>query len=696
MTTKDTSMKYKPMIKDMLLLPVMGDSWGNPDGTIVAFRKAYANMQENKTEAPCFLFDVQTETTHRLTRRGTSNIRWLTNDSLALLKRTENGIQAFLFEDLIGEGVQVTDHPGGIQSFELFANGLVYLAQKPNTYKEARQNKFGNYVHVEEEESDSALYYVDLDAQIQSKDSRRDFDANGGNRTTVELSLLLEQPLHIESLLPSTPSNAIFINCRTKDDLYFEYETSCFHIIIDPDTVLEQEGADPSSLGSIKQIMLPSGARIQAVSPDGSKLLVSHQERGLKQYVQSDLWILDLSTRQDQLKRLTPHEHLQCITQDLDQEPLEAFWSESGIHVRFWDESTQKLARISESGDVEEIDLLGLTLDATLFANPVHVNQQGYLSFRGNSPTEVTDIYLGKPKGDGFEYQRITHNCDRVKSWDLGTVESIRWTSKDGTEIEGVLHKPSDFDPSKKYPLLFRVHGGPAASSANCLLNSDTTYPMIQLINKGILILEPNYRGSLGRGQAFLELNVDNLGIGDLWDLESAIDHLSAQGFIDEENVGSMGWSQGGYISSFVAMHSTRFKAVSAGAALCSWYNYFSGSDNRQSYNLSESPFENRELYERTAPISGIDTAQTPIMFQHGENDQRVPLTSAMEMYRALKAKGIETELFVYPGMGHGWLSPRENYALMVQNYRWFAHHLLGEELDFTMDDEGNALTIEA
>jgi dipeptidyl aminopeptidase/acylaminoacyl peptidase len=139
-------------------------------------------------------------------------------------------------------------------------------------------------------------------------------------------------------------------------------------------------------------------------------------------------------------------------------------------------------------------------------------------------------------------------------------------------------------------------------------------------------------------------------------------------------------------------MHSNRFKAVSAGAALSSWYTYFSGSDNRNSYNLTKNPFEYKDLYDKTAPISGIKSAQTPIMFQHGEKDQRVPLTSGLELFRALKTKGIETYLFVYPGMGHGWLKPRENYAVMVQNYQWFVHHLLGEDLDFYKDDEGNPL----
>jgi prolyl oligopeptidase len=148
-----------------------------------------------------------------------------------------------------------------------------------------------------------------------------------------------------------------------------------------------------------------------------------------------------------------------------------------------------------------------------------------------------------------------------------------------------------------------------------------------------------------------------------------------------------MGWSQGGYISAFAAMHSNRLKAASAGAALSDWRIYRAGSDEPQAILLSGDPFINKALFDKSAPISAVQQAQTPILFQHGEKDPRVPLISAMEMYRALKVRGIQTTLIVFPGQGHGVFKPRENYALMLQNYRWFMHHLMGEELNLLMDD---------
>jgi dipeptidyl aminopeptidase/acylaminoacyl peptidase len=267
----------------------------------------------------------------------------------------------------------------------------------------------------------------------------------------------------------------------------------------------------------------------------------------------------------------------------------------------------------------------------------------------------------------------------------LGSVETIRWQSKDGVEIEGVLRKPAGFDPDRRYPLVFVVHGGPTWFSADYLLTGEDRayYPSVQFVNRDVLVLKPNYRGSIGRGQAFLDLNVNNLGVGDLWDLESAIDHLVELGWVDPERVGCMGWSQGGYISAFAGLRCDRFAAVSVGAGVSDWYTYHISNDipDFTVDYLSGSPFRDRERYVETAPISNLENAHTPMLIQHGSEDRRVPLSNALELYRGLQEMGVPVELFVFPGMGHPITRPRENHAVMHQNLAWFSHYLLGEDL---------------
>ena len=144
-----------------------------------------------------------------------------------------------------------------------------------------------------------------------------------------------------------------------------------------------------------------------------------------------------------------------------------------------------------------------------------------------------------------------------------------------------------------------------------------------------------------------------------------------------------MGWSQGGYISAYVGLHSKKFAAVSVGAGISDWYTYHISNDipDFTTDYLSGSPFRNRDLYDKTAPISNIAQAETPMLIQHGSDDQRVPLSNAMELYRGLKEMGVPVELFVYPGFGHPITKPRENHAVMYQNLAWFSHYLLGEDL---------------
>jgi dipeptidyl aminopeptidase/acylaminoacyl peptidase len=683
--------KHKPTIRDMFQLPMVGGGRISPRGDKVLYRIGYWNFKDDQFEVHSYLYDAHTGRTCEFTKTGVvSEVRWLNNRSLALLKAVDhNGSQIHVFEELMGEGRQITDHPGGVEIFEPFGRGFIYIAEKKSEQQIARENRYGTFIDVEEEASSSALYYVDME---QILDQRRNLQLETGKsqetKPVIELSRLLPSSFKIESVFPSPTDDAVFINTRSKDDVFYETDTSCFRIEFNPQTVCRDNHESNSPSGKVTHLALPKGARIQAISPDGNKLLVSHKERGLGDNVQSDLWLLDLASSEGSLESPELSKQLVCITRNLDREPLDVYWTKLGIFVRYWNESTCAIARLTESGEVQVWDTHNLSPEYFF------VNDDGHVLIRGASPTLVAEIYYGLPEANGWDLKRITRYNEAVADWDLGSVESITWKSRDGTEIEGILRKPSDFDPTRKYPLLFYVHGGPAAASPYILLDNNNRYfyPTVQLLNKEILILEPNYRGSLGKGQSFRELNFDNLGIGDLWDLESAIDHLVPEGYVDYTKIGSMGWSQGGYISAFAAMHSTRFKAVSAGAALCSWRTYYSGSDARHSILLSGDPYTNKETFDKTAPISAIAKAKTPMLFQHGEKDPRVPVISAMEMYRALKARGVQTRLIIFPGQGHGLLKPRENYALMVQNYRWFVHHLLGEELDLFMDDEGKTI----
>ena len=126
--------------------------------------------------------------------------------------------------------------------------------------------------------------------------------------------------------------------------------------------------------------------------------------------------------------------------------------------------------------------------------------------------------------------------------------------------------KPADYGPSRKYPLLVEIHGGPTGFDTP-VAAADRYYPIECFAAKGALILRPNYRGSAGYGEAFRSLNVRNLGLGDYQDVISGVDSLVAKGMVDKNRVGAMGWSQGGYISAFITTYSDRFKAVSVGWA---------------------------------------------------------------------------------------------------------------------------------
>ena len=716
--TPPDSTPYQPTLRDMVMLetPVMVKV--SPGGHRVAIGVRTASWKDNRYETICHVHDLANGTAYPLNRTGSAlQMEWLDDQTMALLKKGRGDdakAQVWLYEGLTGDGWAVTDHKTGVEWFKPFAGGLLFRARNPERDEnKPRADRFGKYTHFEQEESPSALYYVGLEelrqyhAQVKAatEDEAKELVA-----PIIELSRLLDERLAIREVIPSPTGDAIYLNAWKREDLVYCKDTRAYSIRLDARAALAEhlrrekakkaekkssekptaEGAseekeDVSYLGQITRLQVPRAASVAVVSPDGLRLGVLYQGRDDKMYTLFDLWQIDTQAALDAPDPTAFQQAMRNISAAVDQELLETHWVESGLYAAIPESTRASVVRLDGDGGFACLDLGGV------FPVPLwhcfHVSTSGQIAVIGANAQSVPEVYLAEPTGNAEQYRvkRLTDFGRAVESWELGTVETIRWTSRDGSEIEGVLRKPANFDPTHRYPLVLVVHGGPAWFSTEDLLGGEDRgyYPSVQFVNKGVLVLKPNYRGSIGRGQAFMDLNVNNLGIGDLWDLESAIEHLAALGWVDAERVGCMGWSQGGYISAFAGLHSEAFRAVSVGAGVSDWYTYHISNDipDFTVDYLSGSPFRNRDLYVRTAPISQISQARTPMLIQHGTEDRRVPFSNAMELYRGLKEIGVPVELYAFPGMGHPITRPRENHAVMHQNLAWFSRYLLGEEL---------------
>ncbi len=313
-----------------------------------------------------------------------------------------------------------------------------------------------------------------------------------------------------------------------------------------------------------------------------------------------------------------------------------------------------------------------------------------YLAFSGANDDDLPEIYQATYPFN--EPKALTSSSKQKENWSEAQSEMISWKSEDGATIEGVLHKPMDYDPKKKYPLLVIIHGGPTGISTPDPTPS-YVYPMVQWLNKGALILRPNYRGSAGYGEAFRSLNVRNLGLGAAWDVLSGVEHLIDKGMVDADKMGCMGWSQGGYISAFLTTNSDKFQAVSVGAGISNWVTYYVNTDihpfTRQ--YLKATPWSDMDIYLKTSPMTAISNAATPTLIQHGEFDRRVPIANAYELHQGLQDVGVTSKLIVYKGFGHGITKPKERLAATWHNWQWFAKYIWGEEVD--MPEEQNHST---
>lgn len=298
--------------------------------------------------------------------------------------------------------------------------------------------------------------------------------------------------------------------------------------------------------------------------------------------------------------------------------------------------------------------------------------KSGAMAFSASTPQHPNELFIGTTAGG---LKKITDSNPELRNYKLTKQEVISWTGPDGWKIEGVLTYPKDYKQGTKYPLLLQLHGGPEGVSANGW-NTRGVYPAQLLAANGFFVLEPNYRGSQGRGVAFTKGDHKDLGGKEFDDILAGIDMLVAKGMVDKDKVGTGGFSYGGYLSAWAGTkHSDRFKAAVMGAGISNWISFSGTTEIIHENSLVHWDCwwpDQMELVWDRSPLSKINNAKTPMLIIHGGADTRVPLSQSEEMYNALKLKKVHTQLVVYKRQPHGILEREAQIDYMNRIVEWF------------------------
>lgn len=297
-----------------------------------------------------------------------------------------------------------------------------------------------------------------------------------------------------------------------------------------------------------------------------------------------------------------------------------------------------------------------------------------------NTPMHPNEVYAGSLR-DGT-LRRVTRHNRWLDGVRLARQETIEWSGADGWRIQGVLVRPLDERPGTRYPLAILPHGGPEGISTDGWTTSPL-YPAQLLAAHGYAVLMPNYRGSGGRGVAFAKADHRDLGGKEFEDVLRGIDHLAASGLVDPERVGISGTSYGGYFSAWAATrHSERFKAAIPTAGISNWISFAGTTDIPYEMSLVHWDlwwFEHPGLSWDRSPLAHVNNARTPTLIVHGLADERVHPAQSMELYQALRLKGVPTDLVLYPREPHGLTERAHQIDFMNRVLEWLDRYVKGE-----------------
>lgn len=660
-----------PSFEQVLSLKTVGSATISHNGQHVLYTQRRTDWNKNRYDTEIWL-SKEGKAPFQLTNTqdgSSNNPQWSPDDQwIAFTASRGNKNQIHVIRVDGGEAFAVTQEENGINGYRWTPDGkgfIITMSQKESKPDKTRKERYGAYEVDDKEYKLNWLYQVDFNPSDLLPSDLPCYEDKDSTYQTWDCIKLPEAEALIDSVdytirgYDISPDGKWIAYTHTPDPLINSFMDSDISLL------------NIEDLSTKTIINNPSSDFVIGFSPDGKKLLYSSSldNRSSNYYENNKIFVFDIQSGNS--SRLVP---------DFDENLRIVDWNPKGIFATALQRTAIHLYKIDPYNNSIE-----LVADDPVQFGSVSFSEDGTsLAYSATHQDDIHEVYHLTP--DYMGARKVTNVNQQIKNWKVAQSEVITWKSRDGQEIEGILHKPMDYDPSKKYPLLVAIHGGPTGTDRPYPVLS-YVYPVNQWLNKGALVLRVNYRGSAGYGEAFRKLNVENLGVGDAWDVLSGVEHLVDQGLVDEDRMGCMGWSQGGYISAFLTTNTDRFKAISVGAGISNWMTYYVNTDihpfTRQ--YLKATPWENEEVYRKTSPITNINNASTPTLIQHGEFDRRVPIANAYELLQGLRDNNIPAKLVVYKGFGHGITKPKERLAAVWHNWQWFNKYLWEEEVEMPM-----------
>ncbi|MEO6212021.1 MAG: S9 family peptidase [Vicinamibacterales bacterium] len=436
-------------------------------------------------------------------------------------------------------------------------------------------------------------------------------------------------------------SRILFVADRRKDPYYLAGDSDLYAV--------GRDGGTPSVVASID-----GGIGAFAQSPDGKRVafigtLNGNPERS---YSQSDLWVTDMGGRPRNLTEKYDFDLGGSVGGDQRAprggQPASPLWTPDAesLIVRVGEQGDANIVRVNAgSGRMDPIakgthDVMSYTSDAAVKS----------IAFVRSTATVLGDLHVVSAAG-GTSKKLTSFNDELFNNLTMNEPEEIWYPSFDGKKIQGWILKPPSFDPSKKYPLILQIHGGPHSAYGNTF-----THEFQWMAAKGYVVLYTNPRGSSNYGQDFGNVIQFAYPGDDYKDLMAGVDEVVKKGYVDTARLGVTGGSGGGLLTNWTVTQTNRFKAAVSQRDISDWANFWYTADFTlfRATWFRKPPFEDPQDFARRSPITYVQKIQTPLLFILGDEDFRTPPSAGGEdLFRALKYLKRETAMVRFPGESH-------------------------------------------